>query len=234
MVRPASSQRRLGRPAQAILLLAAIGVAAFLVLRRAPEPPRTPEPPLVAVPEPEPPPEPAPALPPPLHGCSLLTILIDSSPQGDQELAQRAEVAMSSELLRFGARTTHSPADAYWSLMILASNNERHDGYIFSALLAARNMHEGDAGGLASYVGEEAETEDVETALPTAGASVPSMYNGLSYGPYASLEDQAREYVRRAYEAVFPAAQSLCNFEAADKARESEIESQLPNQPQPL
>ena len=155
----------------------------------------------------------------------------------DLKVASRVKNAMQDEFENYGTHVTDTRSEAYWSLMILASNNERHDGYIFSALLAARNMHEGDGGGLASYVGEESDEAKRESAAPgdpVRVTRIPSMYNGLSYGPYASLEDQAREYVRRAYKAVFPAAQSLCNFEAADKARESEIESQLPNQPQPL
>ena len=175
--------------------------------------------------------------------CEFMTILIDYSREGmglspaDLKVASRVKNAMQDEFENYGTHVTDTRSEAYWSLMILASNNERHDGYIFSALLAARNMHEGDGGGLASYVGEESDEATREPAAPgdpVRVTRIPSMYNGLSYGPYASLEDQAREYVRRAYKAVFPAAQSLCNFEAADKARESEIESQLPNQPQPL
>ena len=124
---------------------------------------------------------------------------------------------------------TEERKEAYWSLMILASNNERHDGYIFSALLAARNMSEGYGPGLASYGGDESDEAEIAERI-----EIPSMYNGLSYGPYTNLEDQAREYVRQAYKAVFPAARQLCDFEAAEKARENDLETQLPALPQPL
>jgi hypothetical protein len=60
------------------------------------------------------------------------------------------------------------------------------------------------------------------------------MYNGLSYGPYENLEDQAREYVRRAYKAVFPTAERMCQFAEADRQREEDVDGQLPDPPVPL
>lgn len=171
--------------------------------------------------------------------CEFMTVLIDYSREGmglspaDLTVASRIKKAMEQEFESFGTHVTDTRSEAYWSLMILASNNERHDGYIFSALLASRNMNEGYGGGLASYVGEQDENAP-EAAESSETLSIPSMYNGLSYGPYTILEDQAREYARRAYQAVFPAARQLCDFEAADRAREAELESQLPTQPQPL
>ena len=168
--------------------------------------------------------------------CEFMTVLIDYSRTGmglspaDIKVASRVANAMSKEFESYGTHVTDVRKDAYWSLMILASNNERHDGYIFSALLAARNMNEGHGPGIAAYgSGEDASDQEVGDLV-----KIPSMYNGLSYGPYTNLEDQAREYVRQAYNAVFPAARQLCDFEAADKARELELESQLPALPQPL
>jgi hypothetical protein len=63
---------------------------------------------------------------------------------------------------------------------------------------------------------------------------IPTLYNGLSYGPYKLLEEQARGYVRQAYAAVYPFAQKLCAFEAADREREKAIDDQLPAGPSPL
>ena len=60
------------------------------------------------------------------------------------------------------------------------------------------------------------------------------LWNAVISSSLTNLENQAREYVRRAYRAVFPAAKQLCDFEAADRAREAELESQLPLPPQPL
>ena len=63
---------------------------------------------------------------------------------------------------------------------------------------------------------------------------LPTMYNGLSYGPYAQLEDQSRAFVRQAYAAIFPAAKQLCDFQAADEKREQTVDRQLPGLPEPL
>jgi hypothetical protein len=168
--------------------------------------------------------------------CEFMTVLIDYSRSGmglspaDVKVASRVANAMTKEFQTYGTHVTDVRKDAYWSLMILASNNERHDGYIFSALLAARNMNEGSGPGLAAYGTDEEESDEEISDL----IKIPSMYNGLSYGPYTNLEDQAREYVRQAYNAVFPAARQLCEFEAAEKAREIDLDSQLPALPQPL
>ena len=70
---------------------------------------------------------------------------------------------------------------------------------------------------------------------PKAGTQkIPTLYNGLSYGPYAVLEEQARGYVRQAYAAVYPFAQKLCAFDASDHKREQSIDEQLPAGPAPL
>jgi hypothetical protein len=108
-------------------------------------------------------------------------------------------------------------------------NNERSDGYIFSALLASRNMNEGYDPGVSVYAAVEEADESVD-----APEAMPSMYNGLSYGPYENLEDQAREYVRRAYKAVFPTAERMCQFAEADRQREEDVDGQLPDPPVPL
>ncbi len=168
--------------------------------------------------------------------CEFMTVLIDYSRGGmglspaDVKVASRVADAMSKEFEAYGTHVTDVRKEAYWSLLILASNNERHDGYIFSAQLAARNMNEGHGTGIAAYGSDEAEDDAEISDL----IKIPSMYNGLSYGPYANLEHQAREYVRQAYNAVFPTARQLCDFEAAEKAREIDLESQLPSPPQPL
>lgn len=167
--------------------------------------------------------------------CEFMTVLIDYSRHGmglapaDVHIASRVAKAMANEFESRGTRVTDSRNDAYWSLMILAANNEQHDGYIFSALLASRNMSEGHDPGVTMYAGDlEGDAELGERI------AIPSMYNGLSYGPYESLEGQAREYVRQAYAAVFPAAKQLCDFAEADQNREREIEAQLPGLPKPL
>jgi hypothetical protein len=167
--------------------------------------------------------------------CEFMTILIDYSRHGmglspeDVRIASRVADAMESEFAAHGTHVTKKRGRAYWSLMILAANNERSDGYIFSALLASRNMNEGYDPGVSVYAAVEEADEPVD-----AERAMPSMYNGLSYGPYENLEDQAREYVRRAYKAVFPTAERMCQFAEADRQREEDVDGQLPDPPVPL
>ncbi|MGI9590495.1 MAG: hypothetical protein ACR2P8_03935 [Myxococcota bacterium] len=89
-----------------------------------------------------------PELPPPLDDCAVLTILIDTSREGAPDVAERAREFMGQEFRRFGADITDSPEGAYWSLMILASQNSRRDGFILSVLLTARGGYEGYGPGM--------------------------------------------------------------------------------------
>ncbi len=167
-----------------------------------------------------------------LEECPFLTVMIDYSREGDPVVGARVATAMAREFKAQGLHVTRSSNDAYWSLMILASENSRKDGYVFSAMFSARSMNEGYDPGVTVY------QRNGERAPPGADAGttqkIPTLYNGLSYGPYHVLEDQARSYVRQAYSAVYPFAQKLCAFEAADRKREESIERQLPAGPAPL
>jgi hypothetical protein len=166
--------------------------------------------------------------PVPLAECPFMTVMIDYSREGNAEVGARVASAMKAEFETLGTQVTKSSGEAYWSLMILASENARKDGYVFSAMLSARNMNEGYDPGVTVF-------QRNGEAAPKAGSQkIPTLYNGLSYGPYATLEDQARSYVRQAYAAVYPFAQRLCAFEAADRNREKAIEEQLPAGPAPL
>jgi hypothetical protein len=161
--------------------------------------------------------------------CDFMTILIDYSRHGEIEVADRVARAMEREFERYGVRVTRSNQDAYWSLMILASDNSHGDGYIFSALLSARNMNEGYDPGVTVF------QRDGEAVEPSASRQkIPTMYNGLSYGPYETLEDQAKIFVKQAYEAVFPHARELCDFERSDREREQTIDREIPGPPSPL
>jgi hypothetical protein len=175
------------------------------------------------------PPAAARAEPAPSAECPFMTVMIDYSREGNAEVGARVANAMAKEFEALGTHVTHSSNEAYWSLMILASENSRKDGYVFSAMLSARNMNEGYDPGVTVF------QRDGETA-PKAGHTqkIPTLYNGLSYGPYASLEEQARGYVRHAYAAVYPFAQKLCAFEASDRKREQSIDEELPAGPAPL
>ena len=164
-----------------------------------------------------------------LEECPFMTVMIDYSREGDPVVGERVASAMAKEFKKQGLRVTRSSGDAYWSLMILASENSRKDGYVFSAMFSARNMNEGYDPGVTVFQRDgEAKPNTSQTQ------KIPTLYNGLSYGPYAMLEDQARGYVRQAYAAVYPFAQKLCAFEAADRNRERAIDDQLPAGPAPL
>jgi hypothetical protein len=164
-----------------------------------------------------------------IEQCPYMTVMIDYSREGDPVVGERVASAMAKEFKKQGLRVTRSSNDAYWSLMILASENSRKDGYVFSAMFSARSMNEGYDPGVTVF------QRDGEKAA-TAGKTqrIPTLYNGLSYGPYSVLEDQARGYVQQAYSAVYPFAQRLCAFEANDRKREQSIDDQLPAGPAPL
>jgi hypothetical protein len=165
----------------------------------------------------------------PIAECPFMTVMIDYSREGNPEVGARVANAMKDEFEALGTHVTRSSNEAYWSLMILASENSRKDGYVFSAMFSARNMNEGYDPGVTVF-------QRNGEAAPNAGQTqkIPTLYNGLSYGPYAVLEEQARGYVRQAYSAVYPFAQKLCAFEAADRNREKSIDEQLPAGPAPL
>lgn len=165
----------------------------------------------------------------PLEECPFMTVMIDYSREGNAEVGARVANAMKQEFEALGTHVTRSSNEAYWSLMILASENSRKDGYVFSAMFSARNMNEGYDPGVTVY-------QRNGEAAPQSGKTqkIPTLYNGLSYGPYATLEDQARGYVRQAYAAVYPFAEKLCAFEAAERDRERAIDDQLPAGPAPL
>jgi hypothetical protein len=97
-------------------------------------------------------------------------------------------------------------------------------------MFSARSMNEGYDPGVTVFQKDGEKEPDPEART----TKIPTLYNGLSYGPYATLEDQAKSYVRQAYQAVYPFAKKLCAFEANDRKREESIEEQLPAGPAPL
>ena len=172
----------------------------------------------------------------PLKECSFMTVMIDYSREGNAEVGARVADAMAKEFEALGTHVTHSSNEAYWSLMILASENSRKDGYVFSAMFSARSLNEGYDPGVTVYQrdGEQKRPPKADARKSGRTEKIPTLYNGLSYGPYATLEDQARSYVRQAYAAVYPFAQKLCAFDAADRKREQTIEEQIPSGAAPL
>jgi hypothetical protein len=164
-----------------------------------------------------------------IEDCTYMSVMIDYSREGNPVVGERVASAMAREFKKQGLRVTRSSSDAYWSLMILASENSRKDGYVFSAMFSARSMNEGHDPGVTVF-----ERDGDEPAQPGKTEKIPTLYNGLSYGPYAVLEDQARGYVQQAYSAVYPFAQRMCAYEANDRKRGQSIDEQIPAGAAPL
>jgi hypothetical protein len=169
--------------------------------------------------------------PPPLarpdDECRYLSVLVDFSTQGtgmtsrDVQLSAHVAEVMKRELAQIGAHVTDDPRDAYWSLMVMAVHNRRNDGYLFSAMLTLRNLREGHDPGLATYAKPEQE------ALPT-------MYTGMSYGSHQEVDHLARQWIRKADEALLPSAREMCEFEAAEARRRTTVDEQVPHPDVPL
>lgn len=194
---------------------------------------------------------PRPPLPPPLENCEVLSILIDASRRGDPKITERARAAMSGEFRRFGATITDSPEDAYWSLMILGTQNSRRDGFIVNVLLTARSGTESGGPGMSVFsrsgpgadeasepevnAGGEASDGAGPSRPPAAPAgAVPTLYSGIAFGPHAQLARRSRELSRQAYAAIYPAARRMCDYEASEQRRERELQEQFPPPPDPL
>src|SRR5258706_6034527 len=75
-----------------------------------------------------------------LEECPFMTVMIDYSREGNPEVGERVASAMAKEFEALGTHVTRASNDAYWSLMILASENSRKDGYVFSPMFSARSM----------------------------------------------------------------------------------------------
>ena len=216
----------MGRRSRALLLIPlwlASGCGHTFVLK-------VPDVPTMPWSEKKPPPAPAAAVEEsaPLTECPFMTVMIDYSREGNPEVGARVANAMKDEFEALGTHVTPSSNEAYWSLMILASENSRKDGYVFSAMFSARSMNEGYDPGVTVF------QRDGEKPRTGTTQKIPTLYNGLSYGPYAVLEEQAKSYVRQAYSAVYPFAKRLCAFDEADRKRERAIEEQIPKGPAPL
>ena len=201
---------------------------------------------------------PRPPLPPPLEDCEVLSILIDASRRGDPKITERARAAMSGELRRFGATIVDSPRDAYWSLMILGTQNSRRDGFIVSALLTARSGSESGGPGMSVFRRNGSGSEDdSEPGVNSGGGAaeddrsgeqgpdpagppgapdgaVATLYSGMAFGPHAQLTRRSRELSRQAYAAIYPAARRMCDYDASERRRERELQVQLPPPPEPL
>ena len=172
--------------------------------------------------------------PPPLArpavDCRYLRVLVDFSTRGtgmtarDVELSAHVAEVMRREFARIGAIVTDEPAEAYWSLMVMAAHNVRDDGYVFSAMLTLRNLREGHDPGLATYAKDAADD----------GEALPTMYTGMSYGARQDVDRLARRWVQEADAALLPSARQLCEFEATEAHRRSTVDEQIPHPDVPL
>ena len=166
----------------------------------------------------------------PILDCEFMTVWIDYSRRGNPEIAARIAAAMTDEFEALGTDVTSSPAKAYWTLEILATDNSRKDGYIYSALIEPQAQSEGFTPAPTLY-GSRA---DRDGSSDSTTRPLSQSYNGLAYGPYDQIEAQAALYVRNAYAAIYPTAKELCEFAAEERQRENELDRQVPGPPEPL
>lgn len=159
---------------------------------------------------------------PPPQECRFSRIVITHSAEADgmstEDAALTARVAelMRQEFLELGATVTQDASEAYWSLMVIASRDERHyEGFVFSATVALRQLHEGHDPGVTVYSSRSA-------------PGAPTMYSGLGYGFGEELEETVRTFIRRADEVLVPAVRNLCEYQARNDAREEDLEQRVP------
>lgn len=134
----------------------------------------------------------------------------------DLALSTRVAALMRRELLRVGATVTAQPEDAYWSMMVMAASDPRHfEGYVFSASIGLRELHESRDPGVTTYGDGGAQTD-------------PTYYAGLGFGPGYTLLPSVRAFVNRADAALLPAARRLCQHDEQETRREAELQARLP------
>jgi len=135
----------------------------------------------------------------------------------DRKISAKVAALMRREFANTGATITESPADAYWSLMVMAAADDRHhDGFVFSASVGLRDMNEDHDPGITTYESD-------------ASVQSPILYSGLGFGPGYVLEDTIREFARRADSALLPAARDLCASADSEQRRESELQASVRN-----
>jgi hypothetical protein len=164
--------------------------------------------------------------------CRYLNVLIDYSTEAsglelrDVNLSEHVAEVMKKEFARLGVHVTENPNEAYWSLMLIAVNNQRDGGFIFSAMLHLRDLSEARNPGIATYSRKQ-NPEKVPVSLP-------SVYTGVSYGSHHDVDMLAREYVRKAEEALLPSARQLCEFETQEARMRTSVDEQVPHPELPL
>lgn len=154
--------------------------------------------------------------------CRYSRIVITHSVEADgmstEDAALTARVAelMRREFVELGATVTQDASEAYWSLMVIASRDERHyEGFVFAATVALRQLHEGHDPGVTVYSSR-------------SDPGLPTMYSGLGYGLGEDLEETVRSFIRRADAVLVPAVRSLCEYQARNEARENDLEQRIP------
>jgi hypothetical protein len=166
--------------------------------------------------------------PRPQPKCRYLNLLVDYSTQAsgmsarDVQLSAEVAAVMAEEFRRLGARVTAEPGEAYWSLMLMAVHNERDGGFIFSAMLALRQLSESHDPGIARYASDKSPT------------GPPTLYTAVSYGSLADVHRMARDYVHKADAALLPSARQLCAFEAREDERHTAVDAQIERPELPL
>jgi len=167
-----------------------------------------------------------PARPP--ADCRYLTVLIQHSNNGtgmserDALLAQEVADLMAKEFASRGTRVIRSGEEAYFSLLVLAAEEPVHDGFVFSAVLAARGRKEAHEAGVDTY------------AKPGETPGTATLFHGMSWGEQSRLRKSVRDYVKQADVALLPLAHDLCEFDRLDRERQDALDAQLAEHGAPL
>ncbi|MEM7410309.1 MAG: hypothetical protein AAF430_08755 [Myxococcota bacterium] len=166
----------------------------------------------------------------PIRDCEFMTVWIDYSRQGNPEIGARIAGAMADAFEELGTDIASSPSRAYWVVEILAADNGRRDGYIYSAFVKPQLAIEGARPGRTVF----RKRADDDDEPGDTGIGAIDFYNGLAFGPYDQVEPQAVQFVRNAYVAIYPTAKELCDFVDEQRQREDELDRQVPGPPEPL
>ena len=159
--------------------------------------------------------------------CRYLNLRVQSSSNAaamseqDQRLAARIAEFMEIEFARHGFRTTAEEESAYLSLIVLAGEERRLGGFVFTALVSVRERRESHESGIDRYA--------------AAGAmGRPTFYHGVSWGPKVILREAVRAFVGQADLALLGRVHELCEIDRLDREREDTLERQVAEHLTPL
>jgi hypothetical protein len=164
---------------------------------------------------------------PPADECRYRQVRIQSSSNAtamseqDERLTAWIAELMEAEFAREGFRTTTDEEAAYLSLLILAGEEQRLGGYVFTGLVSIRERRESHESGIDRYAS-------------TGEVGRPSFYHGVSWGPKRELQESVRSFVQKADAALTARVHELCEFDRLDRKREEALDHKIAEYLSPL